>query len=215
MWSKFVHKFYYRVFEQINTRALNGHGDFQKKKPEVNRYIELCIPISRISNSFLRISNSFPRIGQLVLSDCNTFPRIRQSVPSNWVIQFEGTNCNSRERVVQFEGRNYLSLGTNYSSVGTDCLIRGNELTRLIRENGLSNLRERFAIRENELSNSRERINITIYLWLFLKIPLSLQGLRMLVLCRKTIFLVEIFLKMFMLDNFFFQETVFLNFGDI
>ena len=29
-------------------------------------------------NPFPRISNSFPRIGQLVLSDCNSFPRIRQ-----------------------------------------------------------------------------------------------------------------------------------------
>ena len=38
----------------------------------VNRFIESYNPLSRISNSF-------PRIGQLVLSDCNSFPRIRQS----------------------------------------------------------------------------------------------------------------------------------------
>ena len=66
----------------------------------------------------------------------------------------------------------------------------------VIRENELSNSRERIAIRENELSNSRGRIitnqgeritnpweqiaqfAITIYLWLFLKIPMSLQGFR-------------------------------------
>ena len=90
-----------------------------------------------MSNSFPRISNAFPRIGQVVLSDCNSFPRI------------------------------------------TDCPIRKNEL---------SNSRERIAIRENELSNSRERItnpweriaqfDITIYLRLFMKIPMSLQGFR-------------------------------------
>ena len=74
-----------------------------------------------------------------------------------------------------------------------DCLTRGNEIQFermdcLIRGNELSNSRERIAIRENELSNSRERIinpweriaqfDITIYLWLFLKIPMSLQGFR-------------------------------------
>ena len=64
-----------------------------------------------------------------------------------------------------------------------------------IRENGLPHSREQGAIRENELSNSRERItnpweritnpweriaqfDITIYVWLFLKIPMSLQGFR-------------------------------------
>ena len=72
------------------TKALKGHGDFQKKS-EVNRYNELCNPFSRISNSCPRINNSFPRIGQLVPSDCNSFPRIRQLVFSN---------CNPRERVV-------------------------------------------------------------------------------------------------------------------
>ena len=62
-------------------------------------------------------------------------------------------------------------------------------------ENRLSYSRERIAIRENKLSNSRERIttgnpwerftypweqiaqfDIMIYLWLFLKIPMALQG---------------------------------------
>ena len=33
-----------------DTKALKGHGDFQKK-PYINRYIELCNPFSRISNS--------------------------------------------------------------------------------------------------------------------------------------------------------------------
>ena len=57
-----------------------------------------------------------------------------------------------------------------------------------IRENGLSNSRERIAIRENELSNSRERItnpweriaqfDITIYLWFFGNISMSLQSFR-------------------------------------
>ena len=64
---------YYFIYS--TTKALKGHGDFQKK-PLVNRYIELC-------NPFSRISNSFPRIGHLVLSDCNSFPRIRQFVLSN------------------------------------------------------------------------------------------------------------------------------------
>ena len=86
-------------------------------------------------------------------------------------VKFEGTTCNSRERI-------------------------SNSRERIaIRENGLSNSRERIAIRENELFNSRERItnpweritnaweriaqfDITIYLWLFLKIPMSLQGFR-------------------------------------
>ena len=39
-------------------------------------------------------------------------------------------------------------------------LIRSLELNNSIRENGLSNSRERIAIRENELSNSRDRISI-------------------------------------------------------
>ena len=64
-----------------------------------------------------------------------------------------------------------------------------------IRENELSNSREQIAIREKKLSNSRERItnlwerftypweriaqfHITNHLWLFLKIPMSLQGFR-------------------------------------
>ena len=69
------------------------------KKPQVNRYIELC-------NPFSRISNSFPRNGQLVLSDCNSFPRIRQSNSREFIVSFEGTNSNPREPVVHFEGTN-------------------------------------------------------------------------------------------------------------
>ena len=80
-----------------------------------------CNSFPRIRQSVLSNCNSFPQIGQIVLSDCNSFPRIRQSVLSNWVVQFEGTNCNPRERVVQF-------VGTNYSSVRTDCTIRYNDL---------------------------------------------------------------------------------------
>ena len=64
-----------------------------------------------------------------------------------------------------------------------------------IRDNGLLKSRERITIRGNEFSNSRERItypweritnpweriaqfDITIYLWLFLKILMSPQGFR-------------------------------------
>ena len=57
------------IFDWKPTKALKGRRDFQKK-PEVNRYNELC-------NPFSRISNSFPRIGQLVLSNWNSFFRIR------------------------------------------------------------------------------------------------------------------------------------------
>ena len=106
----------------------------------------------RISNSFPRQSvlsncNLFPRIGQVVLSDCNSFPRIRQSVvssPFNSI--WENGLSNSRERIA-------------------------------IRENEFSNSRERIAIRENGLSDSRERItnpwegiaqfDITIFLCFF------------------------------------------------
>ena len=62
----------------MHTKTLNGHGYFQIKNLQDDRYIELCSPFSRISNSFPRIDNSFPRIRQSALSDCKQFPRFRQ-----------------------------------------------------------------------------------------------------------------------------------------
>ena len=57
-----------------------GTWGFKKNKTViVNRYIKLC-------NPFLRISNSFPRNSKLVLSDWNSFPRIRQSILSSWIV---------------------------------------------------------------------------------------------------------------------------------
>ena len=76
---------------------------------------------SRISNSFPRIRqlvlsnrNSFPRIGQLVLSDCNSFPRIRQSVLSN---------CNPFPRIGQL-----VLSDCNSFPRSRQCVIRGNDL---------------------------------------------------------------------------------------
>ena len=94
----------------------------------------------------------------------------------DWTIRSLGLMCNSREHLATRENGLY------------------NSRERIaIRENDFSNSRERIAIRENELSNSRERItnqweritnpweriaqiDITIYLWHFLKIPMSFQG---------------------------------------
>ena len=131
----------------------------------------MCNPFSQISNSFPRISNSFPRIGQLVLSDCNSTLELDNPFSRIAIRSLELDNsfsriamCNSRER-----------LATRANG-----LANSRELIA-IRKNGLSNSRERIAIRENEFSNSRERIvqfDITIYLWLSLKIPMSLQGFR-------------------------------------
>ena len=118
-----ITRFQYPLLKTRNNKALKGHGDFQKK-PQVKRYIELCNPFSRISNSFPRICYSFPRIGQLVLSDCNLFPRIRQSVLSNCnsfprIGQSVLSDCNSfprirqsnpREWIVQFDAKKFEAL---------------------------------------------------------------------------------------------------------
>ena len=123
----------------------------------------------------LELDNPFSRIAIRAL-ELNIRSLELQVVPSNY------TSSNSRKRIE----------------------IRENKLSNsreriAIRENGLSNSRERIAIRENELSNSRERItnpweritypweriaqfDITIYVWLFLKIPMFLQGFRMFVI---------------------------------
>ena len=55
---------------------------------------------SVLKRTFLkyRIRQSNPRIVQFEGTNCN--PRERG-------VQFEGTNCNPRERVVQFDGTNY------------------------------------------------------------------------------------------------------------
>ena len=67
---------------------------------------ELC-------NPFSRISNSFPRIGQLVLSDCNSFPRIRQYVFSNCNPLLELDNSFSRIAIRSLELMNVKIEGTN------------------------------------------------------------------------------------------------------
>ena len=125
----------------------------------MNRYIELCNLFPRSGNLFPRIRqsalsdcDSFSRIWKCILSDNNSFPRIRQSV----------LLLNSRERIA----------------------IRGNELCKsreriAIQEIGLSNSREHITNQWELINNPWERIaqfDITIYLWLFLKTSMSLQG---------------------------------------
>ena len=112
-------------FPRIGQHVLSNCNSFPRIRQSV---LSNCNSFPRIGQIVLSDCNSFPRIGQLVISDCNSFPRIRQSVLSNWVVQFEGTNCSPRERVVQ-------SVGTNYSSVRTDCTIRYNDLLITFFEN--------------------------------------------------------------------------------
>ena len=97
-----------------DTKVLKGHGNFQKK-PLVNRYIELC-------NPFSRISNSFPRIRQLSLPSNYTIRSLGlHFVPSNWTIRSLGLKCVIRGNDLQLER--------------SDCVIR--------RKSELSNSRER------------------------------------------------------------------------
>ena len=83
---------------------------YESRKPwrdteifKVNRYIELCNQLSRISNSYPRIGNSFPRIRQFVLSDCNCSlelldvkSRERSTIRENGLL-----NCSPREQIVE------------------------------------------------------------------------------------------------------------------
>ena len=98
-----------RLFVQYVTTILviRSHGLVIGSLELDNSFSRIAIRSLLLDNLFSRNSNSFPRIGQLVLSNCNSFPRIRQFVLSKWFVQFEGTNCNPRGRVVQFEGTSY------------------------------------------------------------------------------------------------------------
>ena len=169
------------------------------KKTQLNRYIELCNPFSRIINSFPWIDNSFPRIRQSILSGCNFFHRFRQSVLSicnsfSRIWQSVLSDCNSFPFHLLLQNRESVFLSNSRERIA----ILENDLCRsreriAIRENGLSKSRERIIIQENELFKSREQIpnpwdritnplertaqfDIMIYLWSFSKISMSIQG---------------------------------------
>ena len=82
-----------------------------KMKAKANRYIELCNPFSRIGNLCSQIS--------IVLKNSTIRSlglRVRERI------------CNPRERIIEVEGTNYLSVRTGSQSEKTDCTIRYNDL---------------------------------------------------------------------------------------
>ena len=79
---------------RVHTKALKGHGDFKKK-----RYIELCNPFSRSAIRSLELNNPFSRIAIRSLELDNSFSRIASRSLELRIVQFEGTNCNPRERI--------------------------------------------------------------------------------------------------------------------
>ena len=98
------------------------------------------------------------------IAKVNPLYRIVQSVPSDWESVLR--DCNSFSRYKQF----VLS--------DRNCLIRGNELQS---EKGLSNSRERITNPWERNTHPCELIaqfDLTIYLWLFWKISMSLQSFR-------------------------------------
>ena len=127
---------------------------------------------------------------QFVPSNRTTRSLGLQFVPSSWItrsleldnpsldnnrairgneLQSERTSCPIRENELQFKR--------------TDCLIRGNELQsekRVVRENELSNSRERITNPWERITYPWERIaqfDITIYLWIFFLNPHVPSGL--------------------------------------
>ena len=163
-------------------------------------------------NSFSRIIDSFPQIGNRYFELANPSSQIAMySFESNYpfsrsaIIEIEGTNCNSRERIVLlewnilFKSRQQIAI-RELQFERTDCLIWWNEM-QSERTDCLNRGRERIAVRENELSYSRERNNnpwerilnqreqivqfdITIYLcYAFWKYTCSLMAFRSLTFC--------------------------------
>ena len=100
----------------ISTKALKGHGDFQKSLYRifrshglvirshglVIRSLELDNSFSRIAIRSLELDNQFSRIAIRSLELDNPFSRVASRPLELHAVQFEGTNCNSKERVVQF-----------------------------------------------------------------------------------------------------------------
>ena len=124
------------------TKALKGRGF--KKKPICN---SLYRNVQSVLTNKLFVPTDWlfvPSIRKSVLSDCNLFPRFTQRVPSN---------CNSSP-LRQDNGFSKKKKWNELQSKKTDCQYEGTncnpkertsrEVRTAIRENGLSNSRERF-----------------------------------------------------------------------
>ena len=103
-------------------------------------------------------NNSLPLIWQSVFSDCNCLTRGNE-------LQCERTICLIGRIELKCERTDCQIWGNDIQSDSTECLNRGNEKCKsrkgiAIRENELSNLRERIDNPWQRILNPRKRITI-------------------------------------------------------
>lgn len=69
-----------------------------------------------IDNPIARISNSFPPIRKCIFLGLRFYIECTNCNPKNpQIVHIDGTVCNPRERFLDFEERNYWSLGTDWT----------------------------------------------------------------------------------------------------